>query len=100
MSLLKSLCKPVLKNNFNKFLTELKHDEIYYIEEKCNDLMSFFQYKRNTVENYLALEQIEKQILEIENDANNSKNQLVSNEEELRTNRINSIKRILNRNLI
>lgn len=40
-----NLKKPLLKNNRNKFLTELTKNEILYIEYHCKNLMDTFGYK-------------------------------------------------------
>ena len=40
-----NLAKPLMTNNYQKFITELREDQIEYIEQKCSGLMEVFGYK-------------------------------------------------------
>ena len=85
-----NLDKPVLTTNFNKYKTELSEKEITYIEKICGELMSFLKYDREylDVDTENFAEEVVEQTLELN-----------EQEQKVREDRLNVIKRILNRRL-
>ena len=59
----KNVAKPVMKENFNKFINQLSEDEIRYIETLCFDEMRAFDYvptSEDCVQDHLRIEAMDE----------------------------------------
>lgn len=97
----KNLKKPILKNNFNKFLDGLEKEEIIYIENECMKLMDFFGYEQQFADkpplSKIELEKLKKSdYLNIQSKIKELTKEDANN---IRVNRLVALNKVLNRSL-
>ena len=93
-----NLGKPLLKNNFNKFMGKLSESEIRYVEHICADEMEFLGYEPI----YQPLGNIKPVLQEVgdmEGKVQKAEIVMTEDEKQIREKRLGIIKRIINRNL-
>lgn len=93
-----NLGKPLLKNNFNKFIGKLSESEIRYIEHLCQAEMAFFGYQPvySPTENF---ETVEQTVNELEGKVQKAAIVMTEEEKKIRAKRLEVIQRIIHRNL-
>lgn len=61
----KNLAKPLMKNNYNKYKSELSQDEIAFVEEQCREIMPLFNYQAENKAGTLSKDR-KKKLLDME----------------------------------
>lgn len=93
-----NLAKPVMEANYNKYQTGLSEKEIRYIEHVTTELINYHGYKKD-FEETMDFETLNHSMEIKEAMVQKDSNQLFGPEKEVRQKRLDTIHRILNRQL-
>jgi hypothetical protein len=93
-----NLAKPIIENNYNKYMENLSESEIRWVEHVCSHEMKYFGYSHSLLQE-AKIDSVEQDVLKIENEYVAKCHIVPDDEAEIRERRLAVINRIINRNL-